>query len=216
MKAIPILRAAACVAALILAPVGALAQDAISAPAQKTIGAPKARMAPSLVVMNARAATLGDGKLTLTGVLPNTILFADRPVRAAGHAPTARLLEEWSANHSFAKDPPNATVSVLSKDSSGVADAVVVLERPKLEGDTLTFDVRVLEGSLAGADGPASLFIDTVTFPLLSLLANGGQRSAADDAAWYRANGDYAQPTPSDQLGPAFMNNGMDTTPWQQ
>ena len=108
-------------------------------------------MAPSLVVMNARAATLGDGKLTLTGVLPNTILLLIGPRLVAGHAPTARLLEEWSANHSFAKDPPNATVSVLSKDSSGVADAVVVLERPKSRADTLTFDVRVLEGSLGMA-----------------------------------------------------------------
>jgi hypothetical protein len=36
----------------------------------------------------------------------------------------------------------------------------VVLKTPKLEGDQLAFDVTVLEGDLAGANGPASLFID--------------------------------------------------------
>jgi hypothetical protein len=37
-----------------------------------------------------------------------------RPVRAAGHLPTQHLLQEWT-DGSFAKDPPNAIVSVLSK-----------------------------------------------------------------------------------------------------
>jgi hypothetical protein len=97
--------------------------------------------------------------LTLTGVSPNSIVFADRPIRAAGHLLTEHLLEEWSAG-SFAKDPPNATVSVLSKDGASVRDAVVELKIPHLDGDKLTFDVRVLEGDLTGADGPASVFVD--------------------------------------------------------
>ena len=36
----------------------------------------------------------------------------------------------------------------------------MTLKSAKLEGDKLTFDVTVLEGDLAGADGPASVFID--------------------------------------------------------
>jgi hypothetical protein len=68
--------------------------------------------------------------LTLTGVSPDSIVFADRPVRAAGHLLTVHLLEEWSAG-SFAKDPPNATVSVLRKDGDSVRDAVVVLKEPQ-------------------------------------------------------------------------------------
>jgi len=50
---------------------------------------------------------------------------------------------------SFAKNPPNAAVSVLSKDGAAVRDAVVELKVPYLEGDWLIFDVRVLEGDLA-------------------------------------------------------------------
>jgi hypothetical protein len=118
--------------------------------------------------MNASGASLQGGKLTLTAVAVNSILFADRPVRAAGHALTAHLLKEWSptseSSDSFAKNPPNATVSAFSKDGSGVRDAVVVLKAPKLEGDRLTFDVDVLEGDLVGADGPASIFIDRFGF----------------------------------------------------
>ena len=109
-----------------------------------------------MIVLNAQGAKLAGQKLTLDGISPNAIVFADRPVRSAGHALTAHLLEEWSINapDSFAKDPPNATVSVLNKAKAGVADAVVVLKSPKLEGDRLTFDVDVLEGDLAGATVP--------------------------------------------------------------
>jgi hypothetical protein len=89
-------------------------------------------------------------------------------VRAAGHSLTTALLKEWSPSNdseeSFTKDPPNATISVFSKDGSQVRDAVVVLKTAKLDGDRLTFDVDVLEGELTGGDGPAALFIDRFGF----------------------------------------------------
>jgi hypothetical protein len=137
-------------------------------PLQKTIGQAKPEIVPSLIVMNARGASLQGGQLILNGVAPNSIVFADRPVRAAGHSLTTDLLEEWSksnnSDESFAKDPPNATVSVFSKDGSKIHDAVVVLKTAKLESDRLTFDVDVLEGDLTGGDGPAALFIDRFGF----------------------------------------------------
>ena len=46
-----------------------------------------------------------------------------------------------------------------------VDDAVVELKIPHLEGDKLTFDVRVLEGDLAGVGGPASVFVDIIGLP---------------------------------------------------
>src|SRR6187200_3014391 len=148
----------AMIALLLLGAAPALAQTAPTTPQhmplQKTIGQAKPEIVPSLIVMNSRGASLQGGKLTLTGIAPNSIVFADRPHRAAGHDLTTRLLEEWAPGNasaeSFTKDPPNATVSVFMKDGSGVKDAVVVLKSPKLEGDRLTFDVDVLEGDLAG------------------------------------------------------------------
>ena len=55
-------------------------------------------------------------------------------------------------------------MSVLGKDGS-VKDAVVVLKTPKLESDKLTFNVQLLEGDLAGADGGAAVFIDIIGRP---------------------------------------------------
>ncbi|TSD86868.1 hypothetical protein FFK22_020275 [Mycobacterium sp. KBS0706] len=171
---------------LLCAPAPALAQDAITDPAEKTIGAPtKKEIVPSLIVMNSRGAKLEGATLTLTGVSPNSILFADRPVRAAGHALTAHLMREWTpGSGTFDRDPPNATVSVLSSDASGVSDVVLVLKDPKLNGDTLTFNVEILEGDLAGAEGPASIFIDIF----------GVWRRAAYRAAWYGAAAAAAAP----------------------
>jgi hypothetical protein len=153
----------------------------------------KADMVPSLIVMNARGANLQGQTLTLNGVSPNSIVFADRPVRAAGHLLTAHLMEEWSAG-SFAKDPPNATVSVLSRDGDSVRDAVVVLKEPHLDGDRLTFDVRVLEGELGGADGPASVFVDIIGLPFTPLSFAGVARRTARRAYWYGAAAAAAAP----------------------
>ncbi|MGH6865354.1 MAG: hypothetical protein ACREDO_04090 [Methyloceanibacter sp.] len=137
------------------------AEDAISHPAKKAIGSSKSDVVASLAVLNSKGATLEDNTLTLTGVTPNTIVFADRPVHAAGHVLTSHFIKEWDeGNDSFAKNPPNATISVLGSDGATVKDAVVVLKSPKLDGDKLSFDVSVLEGDLTGASGAAALFID--------------------------------------------------------
>ena len=157
-------------------------------PLQKTIGQARPEVVPSMIVLNARGASLQGQQLTLVGVAPNSIVFADRPVRSAGHVLTAHLLEEWgTGSDSFAKDPPNATVSVFSKDGSGVRDAVVVLKTPNLSGDRLTFEVQVLEGDLTGADGPASVFIDIIGMPLTPMSYAGVARRTTRRAAWYGA-----------------------------
>lgn len=143
----------------------ASAQDAAKkphVPLQKTIGqVTPTGPEPSLAVMNSDGAKIEGDKLILTGVSPNTIVFADRPVRAAGHVTTEQFIMQWDeGKDSFAIDPPNATISVLGGDGSDVEDAVVTLKSAKLDGTTLTFDVKVLEGSLSGGSGPSALFID--------------------------------------------------------
>ncbi|MGD9501023.1 MAG: hypothetical protein AB7V40_00880 [Methyloceanibacter sp.] len=162
-----------------------MAEDAISHPAKKQIGSSSQHMIASLAVLNAKGATLEGNKLTLTGVAPNSIVFADRPVRAAGHVLTAHFIKEWDVGiDSFAKDPPNATISVLGADGANVKDAVVVLKAPKLEGETLTFEVSVLEGDLSGATGAAALFIDwfAVRGPYGGAVVG---RAPAWHGAWY-------------------------------
>jgi hypothetical protein len=170
----------------------ALAQNAAAPPAMKTIGAPSApakpEIVPSLFVLNSRGATLQGDTLTLTGVSPGAIIFADR---SAGHQPTADVIAEWgSGEDSFTKNPPNATVSVFGKDGS-VKDAVVVLKNPKLEGDKLTFAVQILEGDLAGAEGGAALFIDIIGRPFTPMSFAGVARRSAFRGAMYAGAAAY-------------------------
>ena len=175
--------------ALVAAPITALGQDAIAAPGQKAIGAPaNSAMIPSLAVINSRGATLQGNILTMTDVGLNSIVFADRPFRAAGHVLTKHFLKEWDeGSDSFAKDPPNATISVLSAEGDTVEDAVVVLKSPKLDGDKLTFEVTVLEGGLSKATGPASLFIDWFAARGYGgrAFVGGGYRGGGWHGAWY-------------------------------
>ena len=178
------------VTSLFSTPQLAFAEDAISSPAQKTIGASKTGMVPSLAVLNSRSATLQGNKLTLNGVSANSIIFADRPVRAAGHVLTSEFIKQWDVgNNSFSQDPPNATISVLGSDGASVKDAVVVLKTPKLEGDQLTFDVSVLEGDLANATGPTSLFIDWFAarggFGRVGVVGGVGFHAPVWHGAWY-------------------------------
>lgn len=181
-------------AALVIAPVMAFAQDAATTPPphvplQKQIGqTSRPEVVPSLIVMNSDGATLEGNTLTLTGISSNSIVFADRPVRAAGHAPTAVLISEWdTGTDSFGDDPPNATVSVFGETTDQVYDAVVTLKSPRMDGNNLVFDVDVLEGSLTGASGAAAVFIDIIGRPLTPVSAAGVARRTAAGAAWYGA-----------------------------
>ena len=172
-------------AGLALASSAAMAQDAAKkphVPGQKAIGQAGASPIPSLAVLNSHGATLDGNTLTLVGVAPNTIVFSDRPARMAGHVNTAHFISEWDEGRdSFAKDPPNATISVLGADGKTVDDAVVVLKKPKIDGDNLTFEVSVLEGSLDGAKGSAALFIDW--------FAHGGGWHGGWHGGWYHGGG---------------------------
>ena len=194
------------IAALLCASHSALAEDAISHPAKKPIGASTNQMVPSLAVLNSKGATLQGNKLTLTGVSPNSIVFADRPVRVAGHVLTSHFIKEWDVgNDSFAKDPPNATISVLSNDGATVKDAVVVLKAPKLEADNLTFDVSVLEGDLTNASGAAALFIDW-----FAARGYGGRAVVGGGPAWHGAW--YAHPAAAFGAGVAVGAVGAAVT----
>jgi len=205
---------AAAFVGLLCSPATSFAQSAPEKPAnhvplEKTIGqVAKPQVVPSLIVLNARGVELKDGKLVLSGIASNTIVFADRPVRAAGHDLTRHFVEDWAQGaDSFEKNPPNATVSGFSTKGDAVHDVVVTLKSPKLEDTQLTFDVDVLEGSLDGADGAAAVFIDIIGRPLTPLSFAGVARRTAWRGAYYRgaavgaaaataAYGPYAYPAP--------------------
>lgn len=101
-----------------------------------------------------------DGKtLTLEGVAPATVFFSDRPQRVVGHLTRTQFLDLWNqSKDSFAADPPNAAVMVVSDHEA--PPAVVELVGVAESGDSLSYAVRVLEGTLPPSGGAVTLFID--------------------------------------------------------
>jgi hypothetical protein len=139
----------------------------------------QAKQADFLFVQNAASMSYANGKLVLKGVSPVTVFFSDRPERIAGNMATQVFVPFWNdGKDSFAKDNPNANLSVLEKDKFN-ADIVVTLSNPVLKGDELSYDVKVLEGTMPASGGPASLFIDVIGMPLTPVSYAGVARRTA-------------------------------------
>ena len=102
-----------------------------------------------------------DGKtLTLTNVSPSVVMFTDRPARMAEALPTAKFLTYWDqgGTKSFQSNPPNAGLTFLVDGK--LQTTTVELTKPRLDGTTLTYQARVLEGTPPPMAGASSLFID--------------------------------------------------------
>ena len=102
------------------------------------------------------------GTLRLKNISASTLFFTDRPVRMAGHYHTrGEFLPLWSEGpDSFAKNPPNATLSILEVGNPDLQNAVVTLRNPRIHGNDLIYDIKIVEGTLPQAAGAAVLFID--------------------------------------------------------
>jgi len=139
-----------------------------------------------LFVQSAKRFTFADGTLSLHGVSPHTIYFSDRPERIAGHV-TVREYLDWGrdAEDSFTKNPPNANLSIISGDEA--RNIVMVLKDARLEGDTLSYNVRIIEGEMPKAGGVNSLFIDVIGRPLTPVSVAGVHRRWRRRAVVYGA-----------------------------
>ena len=116
-----------------------------------------------------------NGRLTLTGLAPTTLMFSDRPDRVTGHVPSEEFLDSWGEGEdSFADDPPNAVLSIFSDDE--VHDVVVVLRDPALAGDQMSYSVDILDGEMPAGGGANSLFIDVIGRPMSPVSVAGVHR----------------------------------------
>jgi hypothetical protein len=114
-------------------------------------------------------------KLTLKDVSPVTVFFTDRPERIAGNMNTTRFIPFWSdGKDSFKSDPPNADISVV--EGKTLKQTVVELQDPVLEGDDLTYTVRVLKGDMPAKATEVAVFIDIIGRPLTPLSYAGVAR----------------------------------------
>jgi hypothetical protein len=128
------------------------------AEAQAPRANPPATKVELLFVQNSASGSFDGKRLTLKGV-GSTLYFSDRPERITGHLSTSEFVGHWTkGTDSFAANPPNATLSILG--AKDVRSAVVVLTNPKLDGNNLSYSVKVLEGKLPASFKESSLFID--------------------------------------------------------
>ncbi len=124
---------------------------------------------------------------TLEEVGP-VIFFSDRPYRVFGHTRAEHFVNSWdSGADSFAKNPPNAVLSLLGED---VESFGVVLSDPKYEKGTISYRVELEAGTIPAEFGPASMFIDNNLWAAVGGLAVGratARRQERRTAAAYSA-----------------------------
>ncbi|GFO81090.1 MAG TPA: hypothetical protein PKE02_06785 [Methyloceanibacter sp.] len=114
-------------------------------------------------------------KLTLENVSPVTLFFTDRPERVAGNMKTAAFLPFWNeGKDSFKSDPPNADVSIV--DGETLTQTVVELTDPVLDGDNLSYTVKLIKGEMPSAGTDVAVFIDIIGRPLTPLSYAGVAR----------------------------------------
>ncbi len=152
---------------------------ALAAEATKSVetkeGQEETIIADWLFVQNAKSITYAEGKLTLKGVNPVTVMFTDRPVRAAEHMTTKDFIPFWSeGKDSFLKDPPNAALSFLEGDE--MEDVVITIMDPELKGEDLIYSIKIIDGEMPASGTHASLFIDVIGRPLTPGSAAGVHR----------------------------------------
>ena len=100
----------------------------------------------------------GNGQITLEGVSPSTLYFADRPQREVGHMATGRFIDLWGeGDNSFATDPPNAVLSFAEPADRTPEEVVVTIRDPCADGNSLSYQVNVLDGTLPMSTGPVAL-----------------------------------------------------------
>lgn len=152
-------------ATTIALPPAAFAQaPAMSAPAKPAPVAASQQKVQLLFVQNSAGVAIDQAKgvLTLKNVSPSTLFFTDRPVRMAGHYHTRdEFLPLWNEGpDSLAKNPPNATLSIVEPGQADLQNVVVVLRNPRMQGNDLIYDIKLVEGTLPKAGNAAVLFID--------------------------------------------------------
>jgi len=114
-----------------------------------------------LFVQSAKKIDYKDGVMTLHDVPKQTMFFTDRPNRVVGNLPTDKFVARWTTDTSpggFASNPPNAAVTVFQPD--GAKTAIVELSNPRLDGNKLSYNVKVLQGIASVQPAEGVLFID--------------------------------------------------------
>lgn len=118
-----------------------------------------------MFVQTADNIKVDDKTIRLVNVNPQTLYFADRPVRLAGHVTTPEYMKEWTSSagsDNFKNDPPNATLSVYEKGQPKNSIVVIEISNPVIDNKDLVYNYKVIEGQMPKSGGQSALFIDWI------------------------------------------------------
>ena len=132
----------------------------------------------AMFVQTAAEASAEGSMLTLHDVGAATLYFSDRPKRAVGHVTSEMFVDMWGdGENSFKEDPPNAVLAFLEPGDDLPEDVVIEIQNPRIDGSRLTYDFKMLEGTMpTSAKGGVTLFIDPFGRPLSPVSAAGINR----------------------------------------
>ena len=94
-----------------------------------------------------------------------------------------QFVELWGdGDNSFADNPPNAVLSFAEPGDRLPTDAVVVIQDPRLDGDVLSYSIKLLDGSVPSATGACARSSIRSVVPCRRCQRPGciGERAAGD------------------------------------
>lgn len=110
-----------------------------------------------LFIITGDSGTYEDGKLTIAGV-PIVSFNYLGSTREVGHFLVGRFIETWDKNSlTYNAKPPSGTLSVL--DEKGAGNAVIAVSSPTSTLNSITFNVKVLEGQVPESFNAGTLFL---------------------------------------------------------
>ena len=88
-----------------------------------------------------------------------------------------QFVANWAAGEQQLRgQPPNAVLTFAEAGDRPPEDAVVVIQDPHLDGDALTYSIKLLDGTVPTATGPCALFIDPLGRPMSPVSVAGMHR----------------------------------------
>ena len=97
---------------------------------------------------------------------------------------TTKFIPFWSdGKDSFKSDPPNADISII--EGKTLKQTVVELQDPVLDGDNLSYTVKVIKGDMPAEGTEVAVFIDIIGRPLTPLSYAGVARRSFRRAVIY-------------------------------
>ena len=125
----------------------------------------------------AHGMTTTDSSIMFHGQAHSTLFFTDHPQRVVGHTHTNKFVSDWGeGDNNFAEDPPNVVLSFLQEGDSVAEEVTIVIRDPHVTEETLTYKVKVLDGTPPAKAGLCTLFFDPFGRPLSPVSVAGVRR----------------------------------------